>query len=54
MEFLFFLLPSALDPGVTQPLTEIGTRNRKIKFLGSKVQPVRRADNLTAICEPIV
>jgi hypothetical protein len=23
-------------------------------FLGSKVRPVRRADNLTAICEPIV
>jgi hypothetical protein len=22
--------------------------------LGSKVRPVRRADNLTAICEPIV
>jgi hypothetical protein len=25
-----------------------------IMFLGSKVHPVRRADNLTAICEPIV
>jgi hypothetical protein len=23
-------------------------------FLGSKVRRVRRADNLTAICEPIV
>jgi hypothetical protein len=23
-------------------------------FLESKVQPVRKADNLTAICEPIV
>jgi hypothetical protein len=23
-------------------------------FLGSKVQPVRSADSLTAICEPIV
>jgi hypothetical protein len=23
-------------------------------FLGSKVRQVRRADNLTAICEPIV
>jgi hypothetical protein len=23
-------------------------------FLGSKVQPVRKTDNLTAICEPIV
>jgi hypothetical protein len=40
---------------VTQPLTEMSTRNRKIiLFLGSKVQPVRRADNLTVISEPIV
>jgi methyl coenzyme M reductase gamma subunit len=23
-------------------------------FVGSRVRPVRRADNLTAICEPIV
>jgi hypothetical protein len=23
-------------------------------FLGSKARPVRRADNLTAVCEPIV
>jgi hypothetical protein len=39
----------------TQPLTEMSTRNIKIiMFLGSKVRPVRRADNLTAICEPIV
>jgi hypothetical protein len=39
----------------TQPLTEISTRNIKIiMFLGSKVRPVRRADNFTAICEPIV
>jgi hypothetical protein len=41
--------------GFTQPLTEMSTRNIKIKmFLGSKVRRVRRTDNLTAICEPIV
>jgi hypothetical protein len=39
----------------TQPLTEMRSRNRRIiMFLGSKVWPVRRADNLTAIFEPIV
>jgi hypothetical protein len=39
----------------TQPLTEMSTRNIKIiMFLGSKVRRVRKADNLTAICEPIV
>jgi hypothetical protein len=35
----------------TQPLTEMSTRN----FPGVKGgRPVRKADNLTAICEPIV
>jgi hypothetical protein len=37
------------------PLTEMSTRNIKIiMFLGSKVRLVRKADNLTAICEPTV
>jgi hypothetical protein len=34
----------------TQPLTEMSTRN----FSGSKGRPARKADNPTAICEPIV
>jgi hypothetical protein len=36
--------------GFTQPLTEIIKRNLN----ESKTRPVRKADNLTAICEPIV
>jgi hypothetical protein len=40
--------------GFTQLLTEMSTRSRKIMFLASRVKPVHRADNLTAICEPIV
>jgi hypothetical protein len=41
--------------GFTQPLTEMSSRNIKIMmFLGSKVRLVRKADNLTAIYEPIV
>jgi hypothetical protein len=32
----------------------MGIGNIKKKFLGSKVQPVRGADNLTAIYEPVV
>jgi hypothetical protein len=41
--------------GFTQPLTEMSTGNiKKIVFWGSKVRPVRGADNLTAIYEPIV
>jgi hypothetical protein len=36
--------------GSTQPLTQISTRN----ISGGKGRPARKADNLTAICEPIV
>jgi hypothetical protein len=36
--------------GSTQPLTEMSTRN----LSGGKKRLVCRADNLTAICEPIV
>jgi hypothetical protein len=40
----------AMALGSTQPLTEMSTRNRS----GDKGRPVRKADNLTAICELIV
>jgi hypothetical protein len=40
--------PMAL--GSTQPLTEMSTRN----LPGGKRRPVRKADNLTATCAPIV
>jgi hypothetical protein len=36
--------------GSTQSVTEMSTRN----LPGSKGWPARKADNLTAICEPIV
>jgi hypothetical protein len=36
--------------GSTQPLTEMSTRN----LPGGKGRPVRGADNLTTISEPIV
>jgi hypothetical protein len=36
--------------GSTQPLTEMSIRN----LPGGKGRPAHRADNLTAICEPIV
>jgi hypothetical protein len=40
---------------LAQPLTEMSTRGINIiMFLGSKVRRVRKADNLTAIYEPIV
>jgi hypothetical protein len=36
--------------GSTQPLTEMSTRN----IPGGEGRPAHKADNLTAICEPIV
>jgi hypothetical protein len=36
--------------GPTKPLTEMNTRI----LPGGKERPVRKADKLTAICEPIV
>jgi hypothetical protein len=43
----------AMALGFTQPLTEICTRSRK-SVLESRARPVRKADYLTAICEPTV
>jgi hypothetical protein len=51
---IYLILPAPLGPGFTQTLTEMSTTNRKIILLGSKVWPVRKADNLVAICESIV
>jgi hypothetical protein len=36
--------------GSTQPLTDVSTKN----LPGGKGRLLRKADNLTAICEPIV
>jgi hypothetical protein len=36
--------------GSTQPVTEMSTTN----IPGGEVRPAPKADNLTAICEPIV
>jgi hypothetical protein len=50
----YLILSAALGPGVTQPITEMSTGRRKIKFLGSRARPVSRADKLAAIFETIV
>jgi hypothetical protein len=52
---IYLILPAALGPGVYSAFNRNKYQKQKKKlFLGSRVQPVRRADNLTAICEPIV
>jgi hypothetical protein len=47
-------IPTALGSGVHSASNKNEYQNRKIRFLGSKAQPMSRADNLAAICEPIV
>jgi hypothetical protein len=37
--------------GLTEPVTEMSTRNL---LVGAKGRPVQKVDNLTTICEPIV
>jgi hypothetical protein len=51
---IYLILPATLGPGFTQPLAEMSTRSRKIMFLGSRAQPVRRADNFATICDSLV
>jgi hypothetical protein len=48
---IYLILPAVLSPWF---LTEMTTRRIKIMFLGTTERPVRRADNLTAICKPTV
>jgi hypothetical protein len=46
-DFSIYLILPAMALGLTQPLTEMSTRN----FSGGKKRPARRADNLAAIYE---
>jgi hypothetical protein len=52
--FNYFNLPTlssrTMALGSTQPLTKVSIRN----LPAGKERPARKADNLTAICEPIV
>jgi hypothetical protein len=53
MRWIFFNVPTpspTMVPGLTQPLTEMSTRN----LPGGKRRQARKTDSLTAICELIV
>jgi hypothetical protein len=55
IEFIFsvyLILP--LSPGVYSASNIYEYQKQKKMFLGSRALPVRRADNRTVICEPIV
>jgi hypothetical protein len=47
------VIPYLIMLGFTQPLTEMITRNKTL-FLGSRARPAHKADNVTAVCEPII
>jgi hypothetical protein len=50
---VYLILPAALGPGVHSTSNRNEYPKQKIMFLGSRIWAVCRADNLTAICEPI-
>jgi hypothetical protein len=50
---IYLILLAALDLGVHSDLREMSTRSRKNVY-GSKERPVREANNLAAISEPIM
>jgi hypothetical protein len=53
-EYVFFNLPnpsSALGPGVYPASNRNECQRQKNNFYGSRARPVRKADNLAAICD---
>jgi hypothetical protein len=50
---IYLIIPAILGSGVHSAPNKMSTR-RKIMFLGNRSRPVRRADNLSTICEPTV
>jgi hypothetical protein len=51
---IYLILPAALGPGVHSAFNRNEYQKQKNNVFGSKALPVLRADNVTAICEPIV
>jgi hypothetical protein len=51
---ILLILPVMLGPGVHSTYNRNEYQKQKIMFLENRVQPVHRADNLTAFCEPNV
>jgi hypothetical protein len=47
-------IPAGLAPGVYSASNRNEYQKQRNNVSGSRARPMRRADNLTAICEPIV
>jgi hypothetical protein len=48
---IYLILTAALGPGVYSASNRNEYKNKKNNVSGSRARPVRRADNITAICE---
>jgi hypothetical protein len=51
---IYLIHPAALGPGIYSDSNRNNYQKQKNNVCGNKAQPVRNADNFTAICEPIV
>jgi hypothetical protein len=51
---IYLILPTTLGPGVHSASNRNEYQKQKIMFLGSKMWPVHRGDNVATICKPIV
>jgi hypothetical protein len=51
---IYLILPASLSPGIYSASKRNEYQKQKNNVLGSRARPVRGADNLTAIYEPIV
>jgi hypothetical protein len=51
---IYLILQAAMGPESYSACNRNEYQKQKVIFLGSKELPVRRADKLTAICQPIV
>jgi hypothetical protein len=50
---MYLILPAALGPGVYSASNRNEYQKEKNNVSGNRALPVRRVENLTAICEPI-
>jgi hypothetical protein len=51
---IYVILPAAQGPGICSAYNRNERQKQKKKFLLSIARPALKADNLAAICEPIV
>jgi hypothetical protein len=51
---IYLILPAALGTGVYLASNRNELQKQKKMFLGTRARPVRMADDLAVICEPIV